>query len=207
MKYFNMLKSFQWVENIKSSAKAANHTAEKEKQMFNSVKVETPPPKQIIDNTANEEILGLLREMRDKIEQPVGLTEKPTILNEEEVNNVLQILLQLQDNVFKNTPISQTLVKQFVWNIPREIYELSMKNYQDNSAPCMNPLYWFYVFCIDLENLSNKDRQLAFANAIGTAMGSMEQNDYEALMEQADEYESICANAEFSESGESDVPE
>lgn len=196
MKYFNMLKSFEWVEKIKQ-----NHNVEKEQVEVKPV-IEEEPKTPVIDNTVNEEVLGLLRSIKEQIQVPSYVSEETktsTILNEEEVGNVLDILVKLQENVFKNTPISSVLVKQFVWNIPREIYNLAMNNFKSNAAPCMNPLYWFYVFCIDLSSMTMNEQQLAFANAIGTAMGSMEQTDYEALMDQADEYETMISEEEISD--------
>lgn len=190
MKYFDMLKSFDFIRKIKTTAENYDFST------FNQPVVQpvpTPPPpvnEKLKDD--EEELLSLLRDVKDRLTVPDNV-DPQTILSEEEVNNILNMLVQLQDNIFSETPISQELVKQFVWNIPREIYELSMRNYNMNKPPCMNPMYWFYMFCIDFTDLNTLEKEGAFANAVCTA-ASMEDEDFEMLVDQATRYREILSD-------------
>lgn len=197
MKYFDMLKAFEWVDTVKQKAVEINNNAEPEKPVVQPVV--QAPVQSIVDNSTSEEVLGLLRSIKEQIQVPEG-KEKPTLLGETEVDNLLNLLMELERNVFKNTPLSRTLVKQFIWNIPLEVYELSMDNFRKNAPPCMNPMYWFYAFCIDFEGMNTHEKQIAFANAICTATGTMEQADYEEFMDQADEFETLIANEDLDDS-------
>ena len=103
MKYFDMLKSFDFIRKIKTAA---------ENYDFSTIDqpvvqpVPTPPPpvnEKLKDD--EEELLSLLRDVKDRLTVPDNV-DPQTILSEEEVNNILNMLVQLQDNIFSETPIS-----------------------------------------------------------------------------------------------------
>lgn len=195
MKYYDMLKPFAWLGDIKQSQTVVKPEPE---VIIKEVPVEVPVQSPAVNNTMNEEVLGLLRSIKDQIEVPSG-HDKSTILNEDEVDNILNMLVKLQDNLFSGTPISHTLVKQFVWNIPREIYDISIRNFNANKPPCMNPMYWFYAFCIEMDDLTTEQREMAFINALATAVGAIPEEEYDMFVEKAEEFEALLAESELNE--------
>ncbi len=193
MKYFNMLKVFEFVKDIKAAAEKYDFS----KMPQPKIEPVRPEPDPIGDRyeklkDEEEELLSLLRDVKEQLKVPETVDPK-TILSEEEVDNILKMLVQLQENIFSETPISQELVKQFVWNIPREIYDLSMRNYNQKKPPCMNPMYWFYMFCIDFSDLNILEKEGAFANAVCTAT-SMPDDEFEMLVDTANTYRDILSD-------------
>lgn len=187
MKYFEMLKCFAFINGIKTVQKTYTEPAPKI-EPAPEPKPELPPIGETFEKLKNEEeeLLALLRDMKDNLKVPENVSPD-TILNEDEVRNVMDILIQLQDELFVETPISPELVKQFVWNLPRPFYEMAMRNYKKKNPPCLNPLYWFYIFCIDLSDLNPIEQECAFADAVCTA-ATMEDDDFEMLADNAEKY-------------------
>ena len=80
---------------------------------------------------------------------PQGFEE--TNLNDEEISEVLSYLLELQENYFPDSPLSDELCKKFVWNIPRDVYK-SFKDSKDyGSDAAFNIMTLFYAMCMDME--------------------------------------------------------
>ena len=57
----------------------------------------------------------------------------------------------------------------------------------------MNPMYWFYMFCIDLEGLNPRMQDNAFADAVCTA-ASMEDDDFAMLVDNATKYQDTLSS-------------
>lgn len=187
MNYRKMLKVYKSYEEMNVS----NNVPEK---VETPVVEEQPVKEKIVyvkdestDKNVNS-IMEMLTDIKNQIKVPSG-TEPSTLLNEIEVEVVLNILLTLQDKCFSMTPLSPDLVKAFVWNIPRSMYDLAIENYENNGIPALNPLYWFYMFCIDTTELSKAHIKLAFAHAVTTAVGSITDEDFESMVSTADDYE------------------
>lgn len=153
----------------------------------------TPTP--VVENAADKEdvnsIMSLLTSIKEQIKTPEGCEESSTLLTEAEVENVLDILITLQDQIFYMTPLSPELVKAFVWNIPRGIYELAMRNYANNDIPALNPLYWFYMFCIDTSDLLPEELKMTYAHVVATSIGSVTDEDFDKITELADQFETL----------------
>ena len=126
MKYFEMLRCFEFINGIKTVQKTYTEPAPKI-EPAPAPKPELPPIGETFEKLKNEEeeLLALLRDMKDNLKVPENVSPD-TILNEDEVRNVMDILIQLQDELFVETPISPELVKQFVWNLPRPFYHTSV---------------------------------------------------------------------------------
>lgn len=153
----------------------------------------TPTP--VVENAADKEdvnsIMSLLTSIKEQIKTPEGCEEPSTLLTEAEVENVLDILITLQDQIFFMTPLSPELVKAFVWNIPRGMYELAMRNYANNDIPALNPLYWFYMFCIDTSDLLPEELKMTYAHVVATSIGSVTDEDFDKITELADQFETL----------------
>lgn len=146
--------------------------------------------KEINDNKSNQfddindKIDCIMKMIHDKEEHMHSLTnvEETTSLDEYEVNEVLNDLLRLQDEHFSLMPMRIDLVKQFMWNIPYEVYEL-WKNYYKNKQPeIFNPLLYFYIFCV-----KNIDECMPYF--IRTIMSLVDDDMYKEIMDKAKKYE------------------
>lgn len=188
MRYYSMLKSFEFVDEIKKSAEIRDP-----KTYTQPVIEEVKQEPSVIDNRkeTDEEVISLLREIKEKINVPENV-DPSTILTEEEADKLLNILITLENNVFMETPLSRDLVAQFIWNIPRPFYEMAMRNYKRNNPPCMNPMYWFYAFCIDMNGLTPHMQDNAFADVVCTAT-AMSDEDFELLCNRAEEYQNMIS--------------
>jgi len=115
----------------------------------------------------DENMMKIIDEMK-KINS--SYSDKTTSLTEDEVSEVLSMLLNFQEKYFSEIPLSDDLSKDFVWNLPRSIYNLAIKSTMTDQIDCLNPIFWFYVMCvpdIDKETLA-KYILLAF-NSISDA--------------------------------------
>lgn len=118
--------------------------------------------------------------LNDKNSNRDGYPE--TILNEKESENILTTLLDFQDKYFKDIPLSEKLEGCFVWNIPKSVYT-AIKTAQDYEYPdCLNPLYWFYLFCTE----NPRDMIGKF---ISVALNSIRDEDFALIEQHADEYD------------------
>lgn len=82
----------------------------------------------------------------DKVEEaPVSVVD--TILNDQQINDILSYLLMLQEKYFSDIPLSSELCKQFMWNIPLDIYELFRDAIDYDRPDYLNPITLFYYFC------------------------------------------------------------
>lgn len=188
MKYFDMLTAFEFVNELRQAAE------KKDPSTYQQPVIEKPVEKHVEDTRKEdeEEMLSLLREIKEKINVPENV-DPSTILNEKEANALLDILIMLEKNVFTETPLSRDLVTQFIWNLPRPFYEMAMRNFKQNKPPCMNPMYWFYMFCIDLDGLNPRMQDNAFADAVCTA-ASMEDDDFAMLVDNATKYQDTLSS-------------
>lgn len=75
--------------------------------------------------------------------------EASTELNDEEVEMILERLLAISKNIFPDIPLNPTLSKEFIWNIPKEIYELYLDVYSDIEHPILDPIVILYIFCAE----------------------------------------------------------
>ena len=152
-------------------------------------------PTPVVENAADKEdvnsIMSLLTSIKEQIKTPEGCEEASILLTEAEVENVLDILITRQDQIFFMTPLSPELVKAFVWNIPRGMYELAMRNYANNDIPALNPLYWFYMFCIDTSDLLPEELKMTYAHVVATSIGSVTDEDFDKITELADQFETL----------------
>lgn len=103
----------------------------------------TQPQQQTADSS---ELLALLRKLSDdnaKMQIPNVLAE--TILNDDEVDDILGYILQFRDEYFPNIPLSPDIVKQFLWNAPRDIVR-GMRNAQTHpdQPDILNPVMFLY---------------------------------------------------------------
>jgi len=72
-----------------------------------------------------------------------------TILNDKEINEVMSYLLFLQDEYFSDVPLDKELCKQFIWNIPRKVYDAFDRSRLLDEPDVLNPLFCLYIYCVE----------------------------------------------------------
>lgn len=105
-------------------------------------------------------------------------------LNDGEISQVLTWLLNFQEKYFPNTPLTETLHQDFMWNIPKEVYNAAYDAEMYGYPDALNPIYWFYMFCMD----SPHDMIGEF---ILNAINSITDEDSEVIASHAKEYRKV----------------
>ena len=102
-------------------------------------------------------------------------------LKDDEISQVLTWLLNFQEKYFPNTPLSETLHQDFMWNIPKEVYDAAAAAEIYGYPDALNPIYWFYLFCTDCPHDM-------IGEFIMTAIDSISDEDSEVISKHAKEY-------------------
>ena len=68
-----------------------------------------------VENNTSEETSAILAQLKEFLQQPnttqISQAEEETILNDDEINEVMSTLLRFQDEYFQDIPISEELTK------------------------------------------------------------------------------------------------
>ena len=110
-------------------------------------------------------------------------------LDDNEITQVLTWLLNYQEKYFPDTPLSETLQQNFMWNIPREIYDAACTAEDYCYPDALNPIFWFYMFC--LENPHDMIGQF-----ITKAINSITDEDILVIKNHAKEYRRVYFDEE-----------
>ena len=107
------------------------------------------PVKNVINTESDSsELVLLLRKLTEQtshVELPEVLKE--SILNDIEVNSILENAIEFQKKYFENLPLSKTLIKQFVYNVPRPAYDgVKYYNMHPGTPDVLNPVILLYPF-------------------------------------------------------------
>lgn len=70
-------------------------------------------------------------------------------LTDVEVSEVLTMLEEYNDLYFKNIPLTERFTANFLWNIPRKVYDAAVKAQVRRKPVYFNPIFWFYIMCLD----------------------------------------------------------
>ncbi len=102
-------------------------------------------------------------------------------LNDGQISQVLTWLLNFQEKYFPNTPLSETLHQDFMWNIPVEVYNAAYDAETYGYPDALNPIYWFYMFCMD-------NPHDMIGEFIMNAINGISDEDSEVIADHAKEY-------------------
>lgn len=162
-------------------------------------KTSAPIEKQIIVDDSNKmddissslsKIMAFMEShMNTENEIPPGYDN--TILNEKQTTDVVTMLLEFQDKYFSATPLSDKLERRFVWNIPLNVYKAAMLARDKEWPDCLNPLYWFYIFC-------TAEPGDMLGRFMITAVTSISDKEYDQLSAHADEYDELYSESDNS---------
>ena len=93
------------------------------------------------------ELVQLLRKLTNEkdIVQTMPHVLEETILSDDEVNDILTHLLDFNTKYFPNIPLSKDIVKQFLWNAPRDIVRGMRYSENHPGLPdILNPVMYLY---------------------------------------------------------------
>lgn len=93
------------------------------------------------------ELVQLLRKLTNEkdIVQTMPHVLEETILSDDEVNDILSHLLDFNTKYFPNIPLSKDIVKQFLWNAPRDIVRGMRYSENHPGLPdILNPVMYLY---------------------------------------------------------------
>lgn len=110
----------------------------------------------VVDEAGNEnqnsvnEKLDMMTDILSIIKQQTsGVYSEETNLDEKQVSEIIDFILIVKDKYFSDIPLSTKLTRNFIWNIPEEVYK-AFRNAQDYMRPdILNPIILFYIFCTD----------------------------------------------------------
>lgn len=161
---------------------------------------ESPDSKKIDDISENvAKIMAFMESQRNKNNDPPPGYDN-TILNEKQIPDVLSMLLGFQKKYFSTTPLAKELEQKFVWNIPLNVYKAATKAKDKGWPDCLNPLYWFYIFC-------TKEPGDMLGRFMITAVTSISDEDYDLLEAHAKEYDKVYLINDDSISDDSETDE
>lgn len=129
-------------------------------------------------------IMKCMEELKNKTCSPPDGFEN-TQLNDEEIEDVLVTILEYKNKYFSKTPLTETLVKSFMWNIPKEVYKAHKKIKLLDDIDQLDPLFWLYCTCLE-------DPETMIAPWITQAINSFDNHEYNRIDHLNAEYENIC---------------
>ena len=105
-------------------------------------------------------------------------------MDDNQAGEIMSTLLQYQDEYFSDVPLSKDLIQPFVWNLPREVYNAHIDAKVLEYPAVMDPLFWFYIFCM-------ANPKEAMAKYITLAFNALDNEDAGKIEELADEYDNM----------------
>lgn len=105
-------------------------------------------------------------------------------MNDNQAGEIMSTLLKYQDEYFSEVPLSKDLIQPFVWNLPPEVYNAHIDAKDLEYPVVMDPLFWFYIFCM------NNPKE-AMAKFITLAFNALDNEDAGKIEEMADEYDNM----------------
>ena len=109
----------------------------------------TPEP--VRDTELNDKVNQMMAIMKELAERDnsAPANYESYALNDDEIANVLTWLLEFQEKYFPTTPLSETLHQDFMWNIPKEVYNAAVDAKAYEYPDALNPIFWLYICCTE----------------------------------------------------------
>lgn len=139
-------------EIVKNNTPATPTNEQLSKMLDDAVAKHIPVKMEASSNTElNDKVNQMMQIMKELSEKdnsaPANFDSYS--LNDDEITQVLTWLLNYQEKYFPNTPLSETLHQDFMWNIPKEIYDAAYTAEMYGYPDVLNPIFWFYMFCME----------------------------------------------------------
>lgn len=147
---------------------------------------------EVPSSSISEEASELLAQLKNFMKQPnisqIPQAEEETILNDDEINEVMSTLLRFQNEYFQDIPLSEELTKKFVWNIPKNVFEAHMTA-AEYGNDVLDPLITFYALLTEDPMYTMGVYMKAIKELITKEYGYVESNasDYYELLKDDEE--------------------
>lgn len=102
---------------------------------------------QEVDDIKNLALYEMLQQIRTEIASSTA--EVKTLLTEKEASEVMNYIMYLNEKYFSDIPFSGEQFKQFVWNVPRRVYEGMMDSFDREDPDVLNPAMILYLAFTD----------------------------------------------------------
>lgn len=171
MKYYNMID-------------VGSRTADIEPVVQTTATPVEQPVNQIPNNLDSrlDEIMELIKNGHQNATAPDSIEHSQ--MDDNQAGEIMSTLLQYQDEYFSDVPLSKDLIQPFVWNLPPEIYNAHIDAKVLEYPVVMDPLFWFYIFCM-------ANPKEAMAKYITLAFNALDDSDTAVIEEKADEYDNM----------------
>lgn len=179
-------------EIIKSNTPATPTSEELSKMLDDAMskhvptQVEAKPDVELNDKV--NMMMQLMKELAEK-DNSAPANFDSYALSDGEISQVLTWLLNFQEKYFPNTPLSDTLHQDFMWNIPKEVYRAAYDAEVLGYPDALNPIYWFYMFCLDCPHDM-------IGEFVMNAINGISDEDSEVIASHAKEYRRVYFDEE-----------
>ena len=109
----------------------------------------TVQPPTSTDNAMDgyETILSMLKDIKSSNQT----SEVKTSLNEKQAMRLMDSVLEFYETYFNEVPISSSISKNFVWNVPEDVYRQTIDCVDKGYDDILNPMMLFYAFLMDTD--------------------------------------------------------
>ena len=161
--------------------KEVNLSEEDKNDILDRISLEISGLEERLKESQNVDIANIIKNSEPQEAPPEYENNE---LDDDQITEVLNTMLAFQDKYFSATPLNSELVEKFVWNIPKDIYK-THSYVKDHGLPdAMDPIYWFYLFCM-------RNPQEAMGKFLVQAINSTSDEDFEEISQDADEYDEM----------------
>lgn len=114
------------------------------------VVVEKIIEKEVIDKDTKDLLISIKDLMASRGEEEAPEWMKESTLTDDECATIESFIMDVQKTYFPDIPLSPTLSRIFIYNIPRPVVDTAMEMYSKGELETLNPFFWFFMCCVDL---------------------------------------------------------
>jgi hypothetical protein len=114
------------------------------------VVVEKIIEKEVIDKDTKDLLISIKDLMASRGEEEAPEWMKESTLTDDECAIIESFIMDVQKLYFPDIPLSPTLSRIFIYNIPRPVVDTAMEMHAKGELETLNPLFWFFMCCVDL---------------------------------------------------------
>jgi hypothetical protein len=103
------------------------------------------PPTSTSDTSMDgyETILSMLKDLKTSNQTS---SDVKTTLNEKQATRLMDSIFDFYERYFTDIPMGSTISKNFVWNIPTNVYKMTIDSLDKEYPDVLNPMLLFYPF-------------------------------------------------------------
>lgn len=114
------------------------------------VVVEKIIEKEVLDKDTKDLLISIKDLMASRGEEEAPTWMKESTLSDDECAAIESFIMDVQETYFPDIPLSPTLPRIFIYNIPRPVVDTAMAMYSKGELETLNPFFWFFMCCVDL---------------------------------------------------------